>query len=83
MNKLTPEQALADIRAVRRDRAASHWFQCACVLADWNERFKDIHAGVLYLANGRTENAKLRAELDAIKAASAATETPSLAEVAT
>jgi hypothetical protein len=34
MNKLTPEQAIADIRAVRRDHSANHWFACACVLAD-------------------------------------------------
>jgi hypothetical protein len=62
---LTPEQALADIRAVRRDRADSHWLDCAIALADWNERFKAIHAGVIDHADElRTENAKLRAELD-------------------
>jgi len=65
MNKLTPEQALADIDAERKARSGSHWFQCACALADWNERFKGIHAGVLDLANElRAENTKLRAELD-------------------
>jgi hypothetical protein len=37
MNEITPEQALADIRAVRRDRADSYWFACACALADKNE----------------------------------------------
>jgi hypothetical protein len=41
MNKLTPEQALADIRAVRRDRADSHWLDCAIALADEVSRYKD------------------------------------------
>jgi hypothetical protein len=133
MNKLTPEQALADIRAVRRDRADSHWLDCAVVLADEVSRLRGVeldNAEVDYrhckatvrvaealgfsescvmghkrqgefalecvarlveserlqmhgykreAKSLREENAKLRAELDALNAEPAATETPALA----
>jgi hypothetical protein len=133
MNKLTPEQALADIRAVRRDRADSHWLDCAVVLADEVSRYKDeeldnaevnlrlckatvrvaealgfsescvmghkrqgefaleavarlveserlqMHGYKREAKSLREENAELRAELDEIKAAPAATEPPALA----
>lgn len=126
MNKLTPEQALADIRAVRRDRTDSHWLDCAVVLADEVSRLRGVeldNAEVDYrhckatvrvaealgfsesavMGNKRQgefalecvarmleandspmhlEAAKLRAELDAIKAPPAAPEPPALAEVA-
>jgi hypothetical protein len=132
MNKLTPEQALADIRAVRRDRADSHWFACACALADEVSRLRGVELdnaevdyrhckatvrvaealgfsescvmghkrqgefaleAVARLAESerlqmhgykreakslREENANLRAELDALKAAPDATEPPAL-----
>jgi hypothetical protein len=133
MNKITPEQALADIRAVRRDRADSHWLDCAIALADEVSRYKDeeldnaevtkrlckatvrvaealgfsrscvmghkrqgefaleavarlveserlqMHGYKREAKSLREENAKLRAELDALNAEPAATETPALA----
>jgi hypothetical protein len=33
MSRLTTEQALADVKAVRRDRGDSHWLECALALA--------------------------------------------------
>jgi hypothetical protein len=54
MNKITPEQALADVKAVRRDRGDSHWFACACALADALEFVQD-------------ERAKLQSELRCVK----------------
>ncbi len=133
MNHLTPEQALADNRAVRRDRTDSHWLDCACVLADEVSRYKDeeldnaevnlrlckatvrvaealgfsescvmghkrqgefaleavarlveserlqMHGYKREDESLREENAKLRAELDALKVPSAAPEPPALA----
>ena len=73
MNKLTPEQALADVSAVRRDRADSHWFACACALADALKTERDNCEKLL------RQHINLRAELDAIKAEPAATEPPALA----
>jgi hypothetical protein len=71
MNHLTPEQALADIRAVRRDRADSHWFACACALADALESRKpraDSHwFACATIDELRTENANLRAERDSAR----------------
>jgi hypothetical protein len=132
MNKLTPEQALADIRAVGRDRADSHWLDCAIALADEVSRYKDeeldnaevnlrlckatvrvaetlgfsescvmghkrqgefaleavarlveserlqMHGYKREAKSLREENANLRAELDALKAAPAAPEPPAL-----
>jgi hypothetical protein len=132
MNKLTPEQALADIRAVRRDRGDSHWLDCAIALADEVSRYKDeeldnaevnlrlckatvrvaealgfsescvmghkrqgefalesvarlveserlqMHGYKREAESLREENAKLRAELDALKAPPAAPEPPAL-----
>ena len=62
---LTPEQALADIRAVLMDKMDLHWLQCAAVLADELESLRD-------------ETAKLRAELDAIKTEPDANPAPAL-----
>jgi hypothetical protein len=56
--KLTPEQALADLRAVRRDRGDSHWLECALALA----KALDELSG---------EMDRLRAELDAARKAAA------------
>jgi hypothetical protein len=76
---LTPEQALADVKAVRRDRADSHWLECAIVLADLHATdmlcIDDMHKRTaerskryMWLERENkdlmTENAKLRAELD-------------------
>jgi hypothetical protein len=76
MNHLTPEQALADVKAVRRDRADSHWFACAIVLADRIEADKKLVAqlqkeGAELRRDWQRldrENADLRAELDVLKA---------------
>jgi hypothetical protein len=116
MNKLTPEQALADVKAVRRDRTDSHWLDCAIVLADaltiqardaqihaelGRRDYKAMHklADALGIPSERVMIgakagetpietfvflalpivANLRAELDALNAEPAATETPALA----
>jgi hypothetical protein len=65
MNKLTPEQALSDVKAVRRDRADSHWLDCAIVLADALESRKDYASlDADTIDELRTENANLRDQLD-------------------
>ena len=80
MNKLTPEQALADIRAVRRDRNDSHWFACAEVLADALADAKETNRRKLETFRAMSETIEnLRAELDSLKSAPAATEPPALA----
>jgi hypothetical protein len=57
---ITPEQALADLRAVRSDRGDSYWLECALALA----KALDELSG---------ERARLRAELDLYKATEART----------
>jgi hypothetical protein len=79
---MTPEQALADIRAVRRDRSDSHWLDCAIVLADalevvqderaklradYNSTFSIMHGHERNAKFLRAENAKLRAERDSAR----------------
>jgi hypothetical protein len=64
MNKLTPEQALADIKAVRRDRTDSHWLDCAIALADEltiQARDAQIHAEL-----GRRDYKAMRTLADAL-----------------
>jgi hypothetical protein len=80
MNKITPEHALAEIRAVRRDRADSHWFACACALADAHAFLQSRRAEQsVQIEALQDQNRKLRAELDALNAVPAAPEPPALA----
>jgi hypothetical protein len=70
---LTPEQALADVKAVRRDRSDSHWLDCAIVLADLHANdmlcIDDLHKRTAKRAESfRTEIGKLRAELEKMAA---------------
>ena len=80
---LTPEQALADVKAVRRDRADSHWLDCAIVLADQLNKVEPLFEGAnedrkTYYIQAeaykreagclRPEIGKLRAELEKMAA---------------
>ena len=72
MNHLTPEQAIADVKAVRRDHSANHWFACACVLADAFDELRterdSARRDAANVAGPLLDRiSKLYAELDAVK----------------